>query len=201
LANADPFDWNNQRTKGNTMKQGAIAILTLTFPLQTLAAIADQPPPASSAEASTPENTQEEIIITGEKILLDRIWAAEKKAYDVFNTFNDEKRFEINCSKHSPTGTLFNNQLCLPAFQLDALQGQAQDYRESLLNFIAPPGGGGMPDASVVPTHVPSEVKIASQMPAYKRKLKEVAEQHPEFLEALIEYNELKQRYQQAEQP
>jgi hypothetical protein len=136
----------------------------------------------------------EEIVIIGERSLRERLLAAEVKAYDLFNQFNDEKRFEISCSQQKSTGTAFNAQNCMPTFKLKALQAQARDYHESLLQYLTPIGG--VPDGSVSPQQAPAEMLIAGQMPAYQRKLKEVAEQHPEFLQAIIEFSKLRQQYE-----
>ena len=166
------------------MKLYPLAFAVLALPLPTLAANSIAPQAADSAE---------EILITGDNILRERLMAAEKRAYDVFNAFNDERRFEISCNLHSPIGTVFVEQVCMPEFQLDALRAQGTDYLESLRNFLTL---GGLPDGSVVPTTIPAEAVIASQMPDYRRKMKEVAEQHPEFREALIEYTELRAQFE-----
>lgn len=39
---------------------------------------------------------------------------------------------------------------------------------------------------------------IASQQKEFRNKMKQVAEEHPEFLNALVRYVELRQRYENA---
>jgi hypothetical protein len=46
--------------------------------------------------------------------------------------------------------------------------------------------------------YIPAEAAIASQQKAYRAKMREVAEQQPEFVEALIRYSEAKARYEEA---
>ena len=143
---------------------------------------------------SLPSSEQtEEIIITG-RTLYERMLSAEVRAYDIFNRFNDEKRFMISCSQYQPTGRIVAKQVCSPAFEIEALRTQAQDFHESLRHLIIP---GGLPDGSVMPTHAPAEAMIAGQMTAYRAKLKQVAEQHPEFMQAIIDFAELRQQYEQ----
>jgi hypothetical protein len=105
---------------------------------------------------------------------------AEKTAYEVFNSFNDEKRFDISCRTEEPLGTRFKRQLCQPAFEIDALRTHARHYfentREMLNQFAA---GAAVPVENTPPVYVPAEFLIASQQAAYRRKMREVAAQHP----------------------
>ncbi|HTQ99820.1 MAG TPA: hypothetical protein VMH83_07515 [Candidatus Acidoferrum sp.] len=152
---------------------------------------------AQQSEPSLQRESQakpEEIVIVGEHALRLQVMAAEKHAYDIFNQFNDEKRFNISCSISAPTGSRFETQYCQPEFEVEAIQAHAQDYYESLRNFLNP--NGGVPDASVVPTHASMEVEIGRQQPAFKLKMKQVAEQHPEFVEAIKQYSELRKKYE-----
>jgi hypothetical protein len=131
------------------------------------------------------------VIITGERHvyqLRTQMMEAEKQAYDIFNSLNDEPRFDISCSKHAPTGSRIEKQICLPGFQLEAYQQHALQYLETL-----------RPDGSnFAIQYQPQEVRIASQQEDYRRKLKQVAEEHPEFLDALMRYSEIVERFEQA---
>ena len=74
----------------------------LQFSLISSAQSAEQE--SGPAGSSPPE----EITITTQRTKLQlrlQLWEAEEKAYDVFNSFNDEKRFDIKCYLHEPTGT------------------------------------------------------------------------------------------------
>ena len=125
----------------------------------------------------------EEIVVTTKRTKLQlrlQLWQAEEKAYDVFNTFNDEKRFDIKCYLHEPTGTRIKRQVCTPEFQLQATRDHAQDYINGTMQ------------------NAPMEVQIASQLGDYRGKIKKVAEEHPEFLNAIIEYTEKRQEYIEA---
>jgi hypothetical protein len=156
-----------------------------------------------SSFGNTAATTPEEIVIVGERSLLQlrmQMVNAEKVAYDTFNQFNDERRFEISCSMQQPTGTRFSNQICLPNFKQDATaaHGQAllQDYRNLYLQnecILCPAITG-----SAVPAHIPSASEIAAQQKQYMLKMETLAREHPEFLEALIRYSETKTQYEEA---
>ncbi len=148
-----------------------------------------QPNLIVSAHAAEPDSelstsTQpEEIVITTQRTKLQlrlQLWEAEEKAYEVFNSFNDEKRFDIKCYLHEPTGTRIKRQICTPEFQLIATREQARDRLNGTNQ------------------HVPIEFAIASQLDDYRKKIKQVAEEYPEFLNAVIEYTEKRQEFIEA---
>jgi hypothetical protein len=139
----------------------------------------------------------EEITVTGDRNRFQlrlQLMDAEKHAYDIFNRFNDEKRFEISCSTQQATGKFLTNQLCEPAFVSEASAIHANAYLQNLQNFMNPEPQPDMP----MLTGIPREAAIASQQAAYRRKMREVAEEHPEFLEAMIRYSEIKAQYEGA---
>lgn len=142
----------------------------------------------------------EEIVVTGEsqKIQLRlQIMEAERAAYNLFNEFNDEDRFDIYCSEQLPTGSRIQSeaQHCQPNFEIQALRDHSRDYLESLRLLY----DRYSPDKNAVITSQPAEVVIASQQEAYREKMRLVAKDHPEFLDALIKYSELRAKYEAAE--
>lgn len=72
------------------------------------------------------------------------------------------------------------NARSAPEFQLIATREQARDRLNGTFQ------------------HVPVEFAIASQLDDYRKKIKQVAEEHPEFLQAVIEYTEKRQEYIEA---
>jgi hypothetical protein len=134
-------------------------------------------------EASPEDQTPEEILVIGERSKMQlrlQMWEAEANAYAIFNQFNDERRFEISCDLRAPTGTRIKRQLCTPRFQLDATSDHAKDYLNSTSQYTQ------------------MEAAIASQLQDYRNKIKQVAEKHPEFLDAVIRYSEIRKRYETA---
>ena len=158
----------------------AVFILLLLCLQHGLIAFAQ--PAEQETEIATPA-PPEEIVITTQHTKLQlrlQLWEAEEKAYKVFNSFNDEKRFDIKCYLHEPTGTRIKRQVCTPEFQLIATREHAQDFMNGTQQ------------------HVPIEFAIASQLGDYRKKIKQVAEEHPEFLNAVIEYTEKRREFIEA---
>lgn len=130
---------------------------------------------------------------------------AEKKVYEIFNKYNDEKRFTVHCSMQQPVGTRIESQVCTTQFENEAARVHAQAYYENTRETITSMAGCGLntrgcqpPVFSYPMLNAPTEVAIASQHLEYKRKLKQVAEENPEFLNAIVEFSEMQQRYNAA---
>lgn len=150
----------------------AIAYCVLTYP----AVLRAQDTPLLVEEP-------EEIVVIGERQTLQlrlQMWDAEARAYEIFNRYNDDPRFDIQCTQHQPTGTRISRQVCTPRFQLDATRDHAQDYINGTSQFI------------------PMHMVIARQLEEYRSTLKKVAEEQPDFLSAIIQYSEIRQRYEEA---
>lgn len=175
-------------------------LLSLSFSVE---AQTDQDGPNTANKPETRE-TIEEIVITGEKSafqLRQEVWRAEQKAYEVFNEYNDERRFEIHCSMQAPTGSRFERQVCKPNFEIEANRLHAQNFLETYRTLLEPyavAGGGGINTDGSSSASVNTQAIITSQQRAYRQKMRTVAEEHPEFLEAIIRYSELQTRYENA---
>ena len=141
-----------------------------------------------SSAAKEAQDLPESIQVIGDRSIMQlrvQMMEAEKKAYEIFNKFNDEKRFEIHCTMHNPTGSRINRQVCTTGFENEASRVHAQAYYDDMFGT-----------SNTV--HVPFEVLVASQQEAYKKKIKQVAEENPEFLNAVIQFSEMRQRYEAA---
>jgi hypothetical protein len=166
-------------------------IFALCMPLLAAA----QPASSAAQDLSRPE----EIVITGQRYQLYKLMLeAEKNAYETFNKFNDEKRFTISCSVHKPTGSQLSKQSCTPEFEIQATQAHAQDYYRNLRNLLNPAPGEPETDGNVSQAGAPMEMMISKDLPAYRQKLKQIAEQHPEFLESIVKYTKVKEKYEGA---
>ena len=153
--------------------------------------------PASAQLTDSPgagqQNVPEEIVITGERSTMQlriQLMEAEKQAYEVFNQFNDDKRFNISCSLSAPTGSRLLRQICQAEFEIQAMRGHAQDYYDSM------PGPGRPPQGSVTKQHPPLAAELHRHQQAYRDKMRQIAEDHPEFLDALARYATLNQEYE-----
>ncbi|HEY0961056.1 MAG TPA: hypothetical protein VGE69_01740 [Pseudomonadales bacterium] len=81
---------------------------------------------------------------------------------------------------------------CQPEFEIQVLRAHSRDYLESLRLFYDP----SATDKNAPITSQPFAAVIASRQRVYRNTLKQVAEDHPEFLEALVRYSELNARYE-----
>lgn len=173
------------------MKNSTKAVVfMLYFPLLVVAQDNGSAPPQE------PQTLPEEILIMGNRSMTQmrlQLMAAEKNAYDIFNKFNDEKRFEISCSQHQPTGTRFETQICQPEFIIEAASAHGQAFFENYRAYLDP-----FTDDHTTVSHEPVAVKVARQQPEYQRKLRQIAEEHPEFLDAIIQYSEMQEQYKAA---
>jgi hypothetical protein len=172
-----------------------IRIIPIVFVLcVSLSVRAQQDEPSRAPEA---QEDIEEVVVIGERYrfqLRHQMIEAEEAAYDIFNKFNDEDRFDIVCNTQLATGTLIESERlhCQPNFEVEAIRDHARDYLDSL-RLLYDPYSTDKNSPMVSP---PAAAMIASQQGAYRRKLKQVAEEHPEFLEAIIRYSELKAQYE-----
>ena len=165
-------------------------LLVLCLPSWVMAQQENPTPPGNQSKP-------EEIVIIGDQFTLrKKMLAAERNAYDVFNKFNDDKRFMISCSESAPINSHLTRQLCEPEFKIQATAGHARDFLASLRDNST--DSNGNPVDIQVPTHEPMEIAIGRQLPAYQKKMKQVAEQHPEFVEAIKQYSKLREQYEGA---
>lgn len=170
----------------------AALLFTLNLPVIAVAQ------PNEARPSPNLRDLPEEVIVSGDRNLYTlraQMLDAEKRAYDVFNKFNDERRFTISCSTSERTGSRFKRQSCTPRFQIDATAAHARGYFDTLRDHLDEEHNEG----DTIPNNIMDVgSRIASQQGAYQRKMREVAEQHPEFLEAIAEYAELQERYKAA---
>lgn len=152
---------------------------------------------ATDRDLSLPD----EIIIIGRDAtwqLRQEMLSAEREAYNIFNQFNDEKRFITTCDKTQPTGTRFTYQSCQPEFVRRATADYARDhlesYREFINEFVDKDSNFGYTPQM---TAQPPQAVIAGQQEDYQQKMRQIAEDHPEFLDALIRFTEAKAAFEQ----
>jgi hypothetical protein len=158
------------------------------------------PQAALAAQQEEPD----EIIVTGQRQRFElrlQMEDAERVVYNLFNEFNDEPRFEISCETRAITGTTRKSQVCQTAFEREALTLEAQDYLAAYRTMMEYAAVGKDPaDQNFSPYSAapPSAMRIAPQQRQLQRKMREVAEEHPQFVEALVRFVTAKGRYDQS---
>lgn len=162
-------------------------VLSLTLPLAIPLGVQAQNSQVALNQSAQPT---EEIYITAERMARTQMMNAEKHAYDIFNKYNDEKRFHISCSIRELTGTKLEGQVCDAGFKLDALAQHGRDFLDTYRTYMTEIQLDGSS-----PVQIPVDVLIASQQQAYKEKLQQVAKAHPEFVEAISQYIKARDSY------
>lgn len=158
----------------------------------SLAAAAEQPGPELEKEETSepPQREQlDEITVFGDRSLsaIDaRVIELENRMYDVFNSLIDDRDYHITCRDVAPLGTRLTQRVCEPGFvqRFGSIGAQAQ------LGTLQGSGYGG-----AVPAAMDSEIRI--RYPRLQDLMREVATEHPLFLEALLEYVNARDEAQQ----
>ena len=115
----------------------------------------------NSSQQGDSNSEIEEIIISGERPvsqLRQEMWSAEAEAYEVFNKYNDERRFKILCNMEESTYNRLERQVCKPNFEREAESEHGQHFLETLRTFLAPYANPG-----ALPTDGSSSPAISMQ--------------------------------------
>jgi hypothetical protein len=115
----------------------------------------------------------DEIVVFGEpplRLLRDEVYAAEENFYELFNTLNNGRQFDVQCFYRKPVGSHIPRRMCEAYFVKNSSVG----------SFL---GGGGVPHWAFIRHKT-------------KQMLKEMAalvEEQPELHAALLEFEDAKQ--------
>lgn len=155
-----------------------------------------------SRESGNPSTEPaEEIVVVGQRPITElrmQVMESERELYNLFNEFNDDRRFDVSCSTWQPTGTRLEEQICQPEFEIQATSAHARVYAQELMAFINPGSCGGCPVTQFQVANTPVAVEIARQQPEFQRRMQQAAKEHPEFLEALAKHTEARKQYEDA---
>lgn len=136
----------------------------------------------SAADPS--QQMPEEVVITGQQQLIqlqNQIYDAEDKMYALFNEINDDDKYDINCHWQVRVNSKIKIRECRPGFFDDSSEGVAESFHDQLSGFG--PTTNAQPLAASVNFHYP----------ILKEKLKAALEEHPEFLDAILEHHYLRE--------
>ena len=135
--------------------------------------------PISDDESEEQEETIEEITVIGQQqifTLQQQIIQAEDRAFDIFNELNDDDMYDIHCRMEARTGTLLKKRMCRPNFYHRATADNASEYLALIGEYSN--YGGPSPSTRNVFTY---------RFPIFKDKVKELAKENPELLDAMQE--------------
>jgi len=141
---------------------------------------------ASEAPASA-ERLPVEVIVAQPlsfKALNNLMRQAEMRMFDLFNELNDDEQYTITCYRERRTGTKIAQRICAPNFARKASSLNAQA-------FLADMAG----NAAVRSAPVAAEIDF--HRPILEQRMEELARDNVEFLDAMIDYYDLKMQVDQ----
>lgn len=128
-------------------------------------------------EEQDAEEVLDEIVVVSKKSLGQlrlELWAAEDRAYELFNELNGDDDYDIHCYREAPTGSRVLRRVCRTQYELDATAEEAKASRLGI------PFAGPWAETK-------RKEKILFE------RWNQLAIERPEFLEALIELQESQQ--------
>ena len=142
----------------------------------------------AEAEGSEPRSQRaiEEITVIGEQsmfLLRARMEAAEEALYSTYNDFNEIDDYRVECRKTNWTHTRIQEQQCWPRFFDRLVAENSQEF------FFS----GNL---DVVPVDQLAN-QYSDRFAALRANILEVAREHPEVAEALLNKARLEQAYEQ----
>jgi len=140
----------------------ASVILMLALPNAGLTQVASSPVISDAAI-----EVLDEIVVYGEptlRLLRDEVYAAEENFYEVFNTLNSGRQFDIQCFYRKPLGSLIPRRMC-------------EAY------FVKNPSVRGVPHWAYV-RHKTKQMF---------NEMASLIDEHPELHAALLEFKDAKQ--------
>lgn len=153
--------------------QTALALLVL--PAAGLGQESSAVEPEASDSPDLPD--MEEVIVYGRAslgFLRSEVFDAEDSYFSAFNDLNSTDEFDITCRREAPPGTRIARRVCRAKFVADL---EYKSFRE------------GVPFATFAPLVQQKEALLQSEM-------RELLAEHPEFLNALSEFDSVQERYE-----
>lgn len=142
---------------------------------------------ALAADSRETERLPVEVIVAQPlsfKALNNLMRQAEMRMFDMFNALNDDEQYTIRCYKDRRTGTKIVQRVCAPNFARKSASLNAQAFLADLS------GNGAVRSAPVA-------AEVDYHRPILERRMEELARENPEFLEAMIDYYDLKMQVDQ----
>ncbi len=162
-----------RKRSGCRVFQGAIGTALVSAALASF--LAFQPESAAAQETEL-----EEIIVRAPRTLGSmrvEILKAENNALALFNDLNDDDDYDIYCARETPTGSHIPQRVCRPRYLVRLESRAAQDFLRGDIYYM-PVGEVRQHDSILL------------------EKLETLAVEHPELLQAVRDYHQLKTAYE-----
>ena len=165
---------------------GLLAVLALCISAPVMAQNAAGGLAASSEqeELEAQGERPQEMTIRGQRLfrhLHQEIHKAEDRIYGLFNELNGDELLDIHCRWHAELGTRIRQRSCQPEFVRQALEGQAKDFTMAVQGSAYSSG------------HPPAAAIVGHYNPILEKRMKEVLQESPEFLEAIQHHHALRE--------
>lgn len=190
------------------MRTSILLVLLAAMPFGSVALAQGGAASSSQAEDAQRESP-EEVIVRGRRLseLRYEMQAAREHAYGVFNELNNNDEFDILCHDERKYHSRTKRRVCRARFETDISAAAAREYMSALFFACRPDATGEFnltncmfSDASA--NAISSAQAVEGQAPPKRDALTEeiwrVANEHPEFAEAILNYFELSQQYDAA---
>jgi hypothetical protein len=128
----------------------------------------------------------EEITIVGDRSmgsLTHLIMKAEDRIYDIFNTMNGDKRYDVACRWDAPIGSNIKRRTCRPNF----VQNAQSDNARAIVAYIQ--GSPFTTDPGEISSFA---AELHRHFPIFHQKMIASIKENPELLDAIVKYNQLK---------
>src|SRR5690606_21655310 len=117
--------------------------------------------------------------------LQQQVYAAEEAMYAVFNAFNDDDKYDIECHWQTRVNSNLDIRECRPRFFDMANEEIAENfYRGYFFGLDDAPEMHYAGDG-IIFNSPPLQAVVAYRYPILKEKLRKVILEHPEFMEAI----------------
>lgn len=134
-----------------------------------------------SVVSAQTQNIPEEIIVNAPESLRNlrlEINRAEENMFNVFNALNDDDRFDVHCEYVRRWQSKIREQVCSPAYLKNA-QEQEAEMLLGQFGFVGATRGA------------PGVTQMDYFNEQFAERMKNLFKEHPEFRQALGEYNAL----------
>lgn len=188
--------------KGAANGGAALAIVALMA--FGIAAAAAQSGPAASGDPAGGDavrasaiTVDEEVVVVGQRTLRDfrlELQRAQERIYGLFNSLNSDDQFDIHCRNVPRTGTRIPQRVCEPQYAADSTHDAGSEFAVAIqtcgFNEACLEIGNSRAQA------VLSEVPVRGQQ--LTAEVQRLAEEYPEFRDAIVGYETVARRYQDA---
>lgn len=138
-------------------------------------------------QAGAAESDITEVQVTGRKLfstLEHQIRKADEVLYGIFNELNDDDYYDVHCGWESRPNTNIKYWECRPEFLRQATRAEALAFHNQVTGF----SGGHAP---------PPQAVISYEYPRLAEKMREVLQESPELLDAVVKSYELRQELEE----